>query len=140
MTREAARESLMRWSLNHVLKATVRGARDSRVPLIFGLAGTRQSRRQPERPTGLQRFRAPTASAAPTFSSARGAPRPGASSTYLGPRPPVLAVGDEMVDRSFRWSDCGRSVSCGPPRRAWVPRSFLELAARVGRIVDGWAW
>ena len=36
-----ARESLMLWSLNHVLKATVRGARDSRVTLIIGLAGTK---------------------------------------------------------------------------------------------------
>ena len=35
-TRTTARESLMRWSLNHVLKATVRGARGSRVPLIIG--------------------------------------------------------------------------------------------------------
>ena len=59
---------------------------------------------------------------------------------YLGPRLPVLAAGDEMVDRSFRWSDCGRSVFRGPARFAWVPRSLLELAARVGRIVDVWAW
>ncbi len=59
---------------------------------------------------------------------------------YLGPRPLVVAAGDEMVDRSFRWSDCGRSVFRGPPRWAWVPRSLLELAARGGRIVDGWAW
>ena len=59
---------------------------------------------------------------------------------YLGPRLPVVAVGDEMVDRSFRWSDCGRSVFRGPPRLGWVPRSLLELAARVGRIVDVWAW
>ena len=48
---------------------------------------------------------------------------------YLGPRLPVVAVGDEMVDRSFRWSDCGRSVFRGPPRLGWVPRSLLELAA-----------
>ena len=59
---------------------------------------------------------------------------------YLGPRLPVVAVGDLMVDRSFRWSDCGRSVFGGPPRLGWVPRSLLELAARVGRIVDVWAW
>jgi hypothetical protein len=32
--RTAARESLMLWSLNRVLKATVRGARDSRVTLL----------------------------------------------------------------------------------------------------------
>lgn len=57
---------------------------------------------------------------------------------YLGPRP-RLAAGDLMVDRSFRWSDCGRSVFRGPPRWAWVPRSLLELAARVERIGDGWA-
>jgi hypothetical protein len=59
---------------------------------------------------------------------------------YLGPRLPVVAVGDEMVDRSLRWSDCGRSVFRGPPRVVWVPRPLLELAARVGRIVDVWAW
>ena len=47
--------------------------------------------------------------------------------------------GDLMVDRSFRWSDCGRSVFRGPPRWAWVPRSLLELAARFERIGDGWA-
>jgi len=35
--RTTARESLMLWSLNLVLKATVRGARDSRVTLIIGL-------------------------------------------------------------------------------------------------------
>jgi hypothetical protein len=35
---------------------------------------------------------------------------------YLGPRLPVPAAGDEMVDRSFRWSDSGRSVFGGPPR------------------------
>ena len=58
---------------------------------------------------------------------------------YLGPRPRVLAAGDLMVDRSFRWSDCGRSVFRGPPRWAWVPRSLLELAARFERIGDGWA-
>jgi hypothetical protein len=57
----AARESLMRWSLNRVLKATVRGARDSRVPLISGLAGTKQSRRRPRRPR-------------PPFSSVPGGP------------------------------------------------------------------
>jgi hypothetical protein len=56
---------------------------------------------------------------------------------YLGPRLPVVAAGDLMVDRSFRWSDCGRSVFRGPPRWACVPRSLLELAARVGRIGDG---
>ena len=59
---------------------------------------------------------------------------------YLGPLPLLLAAGDLMVDRSFRWSDCGRSVFRGPPRLGWVPRSLLELAARVGRIVDVWAW
>ena len=59
---------------------------------------------------------------------------------YLGPRLPVVAVGDEMVDRSLRWSDCGRSVFGGPPRWAWVPGSLLELAARVALIGDGWAW
>ena len=65
---------------------------------------------------------------------------------YLGPRLPVVAVGDEMVavgdemvDRSFRWSDCGRSVFRGPPRLGGAPRSLLELAARVRRIVDVWA-
>src|SRR2546421_7091956 len=58
---------------------------------------------------------------------------------YLGPRPRGLAAGDLMVDRSFRWSDCGRSVFRGPPRGAWVPRSLLELAARGERIGDGWA-
>src|ERR1017187_448494 len=35
--RTTARESLMLWSLNLVLKATVRGARDSRVTLLIGL-------------------------------------------------------------------------------------------------------
>ena len=59
---------------------------------------------------------------------------------YLGPRPRALAAGDLMVDRSFRWSDCGRSVFRGPPRGAWVPRSLLELAACFERIGDGWAW
>ena len=58
---------------------------------------------------------------------------------YLGPRPRAVAAGDLMVDRSFRWSDCGRSVFRGPPRWAWVPRSLLELAARFERIGDGWA-
>ena len=58
---------------------------------------------------------------------------------YLGPRPRALAAGDLMVDRSFRWSDCGRSFFGGPPRGAWVPRSLLELAARFERIGDGWA-
>ena len=53
----------MRWSLNRVLKATVRGARDSRVSLISGLSGTKQSRRRPGRPT--------------TFSSVPGTPRQG---------------------------------------------------------------
>jgi hypothetical protein len=43
----------MLWSLNHVLKATVRGARDSRVSLISGLSGTKQSRR---RPSGRHHF------------------------------------------------------------------------------------
>src|SRR2546421_9923897 len=56
---------------------------------------------------------------------------------YLGPRPRALAAGDLMVDRSFRWSDCGRSVFRGPPRGAWVPRSLLELAACFERIGDG---
>ena len=59
---------------------------------------------------------------------------------YLGPRPRVVAAGDLMVDRSFRWSDCGRSVFRGPPRGAWVPRSLKELAACGERIGDGWAW
>src|SRR5438270_13857062 len=59
---------------------------------------------------------------------------------YLGPRPRAVAAGDLMVDRSFRWSDCGRSVFRGPPRGAWVPRSLLELAACFERIGDGWAW
>src|SRR5690242_4676670 len=60
---------------------------------------------------------------------------------YLGPRLPGLAAGDLMVDRSFRWSDCGRSVFRGPPRRVvWVPRSLRELAACFERIGDGWAW
>ena len=58
---------------------------------------------------------------------------------YLGPRPRAVAAGDLMVDRSFRWSDCGRSVFRGPPRGAWVPRSLLELAACFERIGDGWA-
>jgi hypothetical protein len=40
----------MLWSLNHVLKATVRGARDSRVTLLIGLAGTKLDRRRPRRP------------------------------------------------------------------------------------------
>ena len=30
----------MRWSLNRVLKATVRGARDARVSVVSGLSGT----------------------------------------------------------------------------------------------------
>jgi len=34
---------------------------------------------------------------------------------YLGPRLPSVAAGDEMVDRSFLWSDSGRSVFGGPP-------------------------
>src|SRR5437868_10400534 len=55
---------------------------------------------------------------------------------YLGPRPRLLAAGDLMVDRSFRWSDCGRSVFRGPPRWAWVPRSLLELAARFEPTVS----
>src|ERR1700752_2567262 len=55
---------------------------------------------------------------------------------YLGPRPRAVAAGDLMVDRSFRWSDCGRSVFRGPPRGAWVPRSLLELAARCEGIGD----
>src|SRR6185312_7790179 len=55
---------------------------------------------------------------------------------YLGPRPRALAAGDLLVDRSFRWSDCGRSVFRGPPRWAWVPRSLRELAARLERIGD----
>lgn len=59
---------------------------------------------------------------------------------YLGTRPPVGVVGDLMVDRSFRWSDCGRCVFRGPPRWAWVPRSLLELVACWVRIVDAWAW
>ena len=58
---------------------------------------------------------------------------------YLGTRLPVVVAGDLMVDWSFRWSDCGRSVFCGPPRWAWVPRSLLELAACWVRIVDAWA-
>jgi len=37
MTSKTARESLMLWNLNLVLKATVRGARDSRVSLLIGL-------------------------------------------------------------------------------------------------------
>ena len=53
----------MRWSLNRVLKATVRGSRDTRVSLISGLAGTKQSRRRPGRPT--------------PFSSVPGTPRQG---------------------------------------------------------------
>ena len=48
-----ARESLMLWSLNHVLKATVRGARDSRATLIIGLAGTKLDRRRPKRPSDI---------------------------------------------------------------------------------------
>jgi hypothetical protein len=48
---------------------------------------------------------------------------------YLGPRPSVWAVGDEMVDRSFCWSDSGRCVFGGPPRW-WVPRALGELAER----------
>lgn len=47
---------------------------------------------------------------------------------YLGPRLPLSAVGDEMVDRSFRWIDSGCSVFGGPPRQAWVPRALRELA------------
>ena len=58
---------------------------------------------------------------------------------YLGPRPRGLAPGDLMVDRSFRWSDCVRSVFGGPPRWAWVLRSLWELAACLERIGDGWA-
>ena len=34
---------------------------------------------------------------------------------YLGPRLLSVAAGDEMVDRSFLWSDSGRSVFGGPP-------------------------
>src|SRR5437588_2586175 len=57
---------------------------------------------------------------------------------YLRPRPRAVAAGDVMVDRSFRWSDCGRSVFRRPPRRwAGVPRSLLELAARWVRIGEG---
>ena len=70
MTEATAPESLIRWNLNHVLKATVWGARDSRVPLSAGLGGTNQSRRRPERPTRLQPLRAAAASAATTFSFA----------------------------------------------------------------------
>ena len=58
---------------------------------------------------------------------------------YLGPRPRAFAAGDLMVDRSFLWSDCGRSVFGGPPRWAWVPRSLRELAACFERIGEGWA-
>ena len=55
--RTTARESLMLWSLNRVLKATVRGARDSRVSLISGLGGTSLSRRRPGGPRHFHPFR-----------------------------------------------------------------------------------
>ena len=77
MTRQTARESLMLWSLNLVLKATVRGARDSRVSLLIGLAGTKLGRRQPRRSATLQRLRVNGASGATTFSSVPGGPRQG---------------------------------------------------------------
>ena len=72
-----ARESLMLWSLNLVLKATVRGARDSRVSLLIGLAGTKLGRRRPRRSATLQRLRVPGASGATTFSAVPGGPRQG---------------------------------------------------------------
>ena len=79
----------MLWSLNHVLKATVRGARDSRVPLITGLAGTKLDRRRPRRSTRLQPLPASPASAARTFSSVPGGPRQGRMITHM--KYPVLA-------------------------------------------------
>ena len=51
---------------------------------------------------------------------------------YLGPRPRVVvAAGDLMVDRSFRWSDCGRSVFGGPPRRVGGGTSIAAGAGRT---------
>ena len=67
----------MLWSLNRVLKATVRGARDSRVSLLTGLAGTKLGRRQPRRSTRLQQPSVNGASGATTFSSVPGGPRQG---------------------------------------------------------------
>ena len=67
----------MQWSLNHVLKTTVRGTRDPRVPLTFGLAGAKTSRRRPRRLTGLQPPTAGPARVATAFSSAPGEPRQG---------------------------------------------------------------
>src|SRR5262249_45569125 len=58
---------------------------------------------------------------------------------YLGPRA-VVGAGEGMVDGVFVWSEGGRSVCGGPPRWAWVPRSLRELAARLERVGDGWAW
>jgi hypothetical protein len=73
----------MRWSLNHVLKATVRGARDSRVSLLTGLAGTKLDRRRPRRSARLQPTSVSGASGARTFSSVPGAPRQGAWITLM---------------------------------------------------------
>jgi hypothetical protein len=58
---------------------------------------------------------------------------------YLGPRLPGLAVGDEMVDRSFLWSDSGCSVFGGSPCRAWVPGPLREPAGSFDASVM-WAW
>ncbi len=56
---------------------------------------------------------------------------------YLGPRPRGLAAGDLMVDRSFRWSDCGRSAPEAEPRHAGKVGIHLVKAfvsgARSGR-------
>ena len=50
---------------------------------------------------------------------------------YLGPRLPAVAVGDEMVDRSFLRIDCGRSVFRGPPRREGEGASIASGAGRM---------
>ncbi len=67
----------MLWSLNHVLKATVRGTRDSRVSLISGLSGTRRADVYQDGRPRLQPFTARPASGATTFSSVPGTPRQG---------------------------------------------------------------
>jgi hypothetical protein len=138
--RMTARESLMRWSLNHVLKATVRGARDSRIPLITRLSGTKQSRRRPRRSTGLQPLSAGPASSATTSSS-------GKRCTVISPvcasttHATTFGAWTSRPTQVRTWH--GRLLLCGCGAAAQVSAARLfnasATARRAGQLLPRWS-
>src|SRR4051812_36165527 len=96
---ETVPRGLTSWSLTFALAAAMLSARDPRVPLTDGLAGTSASRRH---------------GTAPAFSSPPGGPSQGHDHSQRGSTPPTTSTGDPSGSSSPNLGPTGGSLPTGP--------------------------